>query len=160
MKTISLLNSLPWMKPRFITTNPKPKNNQSRGSTHHLWPPKKPRSFFPLASSWPLFSGITYQGVMLIEYLQKGHTVTGQHYSGQLKRLREAIKKGQESSQEESSSTKTMHQLKPLWLQWQQFTIVDLNLSLIHLICRSGPLRLSSFPTNEKGQGWSPFCQR
>ena len=33
-----------------------------------------------------------YQGVILIEYLQKGHTVTGQHYSGQLKRLREAIK--------------------------------------------------------------------
>ena len=47
---------------------------------------------------------------MLIEYLQKGHTVTGHHYSGQLKRLREAIKeKGQGSSQEESSSTKTMH---------------------------------------------------
>ena len=34
-----------------------------------------------------------YQGVILIECLQKGHTVTGQHYSGQLKRLREAIKK-------------------------------------------------------------------
>ena len=33
-----------------------------------------------------------YQGVILIEYLQKGHTVTGQHYSRQLKRLREAIK--------------------------------------------------------------------
>lgn len=32
------------------------------------------------------------QGVILIEYLEKGHTVTGQHYSGQLKRLREAIK--------------------------------------------------------------------
>ena len=32
------------------------------------------------------------QGVILIEYLQKGHTMTGQHYSIQLKRLREAIK--------------------------------------------------------------------
>ena len=32
-----------------------------------------------------------YQGAILIEYLQKGHTVTGQHYSGQLKHLREAI---------------------------------------------------------------------
>ena len=32
-----------------------------------------------------------YQGVILIENLQKCHTVTGQHYSGQLKRLREAI---------------------------------------------------------------------
>ena len=32
------------------------------------------------------------QGVILIEYLQKGHTVTGQHYSAQLKRLREVIK--------------------------------------------------------------------
>ena len=29
---------------------------------------------------------------MQIEYLPKGHTVTGHHYSGQLKRLREAIK--------------------------------------------------------------------
>ena len=34
-----------------------------------------------------------YQGVILIEYLQKGHKVTKQHYSEQLKHLREAIKK-------------------------------------------------------------------
>ena len=33
------------------------------------------------------------QGVILIECLQKGHTVTLQHYSGQLKHLQEVIKK-------------------------------------------------------------------
>ena len=34
-----------------------------------------------------------FQGVIMIEYLQKGHTVAGQHFSGKLKRLREVIKK-------------------------------------------------------------------
>ena len=73
---------------------------------------------------------------MLIKYLQKGHTVTGHHYSGQLKCLREAIKKkDQESSQEESSSTKTMHQLTPPWFFMSTIHDCGFELATIHLTC-------------------------
>ena len=92
---------------------------------------------------------------MLIKYLQKGHTVTGHHYSGQLKRLREAIiEKGQGSSQKESSSPRQCTSSHLRGFSWQQFTIVDLNLPPSTLVARPGPLRLSSFPTNKKSLGW------
>ena len=59
IKTISLLDSLLWMKLGFITTNSKPKNNQSNGGAHHLRPQRRPRSFLQLERSWPLFSEIS-----------------------------------------------------------------------------------------------------
>ena len=47
--------------------------------------------------------------------------------------------KGQECSQEESSSTRIMHQPTLQWLPWQRFMIVDSNLYLIHLIRQTWP---------------------
>ena len=49
-------------------------------------------------------------------------------------------KKGQTHSEEESSSTNTMHQSTPHWLSWQQFMIVDSNLSPIHLIIQTSAM--------------------
>ena len=57
-------------------------------------PPRVPKKAKVVRSAGKVMASVfwDYLGVILIEYLQKGHTVTGQHYSGQLKRLREAIK--------------------------------------------------------------------
>ena len=90
---------------------------------------------------------------MLIEYHQKGHTVTGHQYSGQLKRLREAIK---EKRPRKLTRGILFHQDNaPV-----HTSVVFENSPPSTLFARPSPLRLSSFPTNEKILGWLPFCQR
>ena len=65
--------------------------------------------------------------------------MTGQHYSGQLKRQREAVKEKM--------------------LPWQQFTIADLNLYPIHLIRQTRPFpTFLSFSASEKALAGRHFA--
>ena len=96
------------------------------------------------------------QGIILIEYLQKGHTVTGQHYSGQMKRLREVIKekkprmltKGAFFHQDNAPAHTSLVAMA---------TIHDCSPSTT--FSRPGPLDFHLFPPIKKSFGWLPFCQ-
>lgn len=65
---------------------------QSKQWKHTSSPTPKKAKVIPSAGKVMASVFWDSQGVILIEYLQQGQTVTGQYYSGQLRRLREAIK--------------------------------------------------------------------
>ena len=71
------------------------------------------------------------EGVLLVDYLDKGHTITGAYYSDLLRQLRETIKQIRRGK---CSSTRKMHRLThPQW-QWLLPRNVDSNLSNTHPI--------------------------
>ena len=70
------------------------------------------------------------EGMLLVDYQDKAHTITGAYYAD----LLTASRFGVESWQVECSSTRTMHQLTcPQW-QWLLSTNVDSNFSKTHPI--------------------------
>ena len=101
-----------------------------------------------------------FQDVILIKYFEKGHTVTKQHYSGQMKNLQKVI----------TEKRPGMHTRGILFHQdnapthtsvFAVATIydVDLNLFPIHLICQAWPPLTSIFFPKLKTLGLLPFCQ-
>ena len=81
---------------------------------------------------------LNYQAIILIEYLQKGHRETGQHYSRQLKRLREPIK---EKRQRKLTKGILFHQdIAPAHTSMVAMTTIHdcgFELTPIHFICQT-----------------------
>jgi len=59
------------------------------------------------------------EGILFIDYLEKGKTITGEYYSNLLTRLDEKIreKKTRFAKKRKSSSIKTMHRPTKVFLQ-------------------------------------------
>ena len=137
MGAIFLVDSPLWTKSGFIATNHKPKNNQSSGTTRHLRPQRRSRSFLQWAMPWSHFSGIPrVPHRSFSEFLPW----EGPHNDWTTFSLiiwnvyaKQSRKRGQKWPQEEFSSAMTMPQDTPQWLSWQHFVIVDSNLFRIPL---------------------------
>ena len=73
-------------------------------------------------------------GVIFIDYLQKGKTITGAYYAALLNRLKaEIAEKRPHLQKKKSCSTKIMRRLTPQRLPWQKSTNYGLNCLITHL---------------------------
>ena len=70
--------------------DPETKRQSQQWKHMHSPPPVKCRK---IASAGKVMASVFWDcdGVVMIEYLEKGHTVTGQYYAQQLERLKQAI---------------------------------------------------------------------
>jgi len=59
----------------------------------HPWSPP-PKKFKTVPSSGKVMASVFWdaEGVIMIDYLKKGHTINGEHYANQLRKLRQEIK--------------------------------------------------------------------
>ena len=83
---ISFRDWCPWMKPGYITTAQRQSNNQwSDGIAAHHAPPQ-PKNFLMKKSAGKVLALIflDQDGILLIDYLPKGHTINAEYYSSLL----------------------------------------------------------------------------
>ncbi|UYV63007.1 hypothetical protein LAZ67_2002824 [Cordylochernes scorpioides] len=86
-----LIDLLPWMRPEPITLHQSPSNNPCNGDTPVPLPPRKPKQFHQQGRLWCLVFWDS-EGILLLDFLNKGQTITSNYYENLVKKLREAIK--------------------------------------------------------------------
>ena len=111
---------------------------QSKKWKHPGSPPPKKANTVPSAEKVMVSVFWDADGILLIDYLQKGQTINGTYYASLLTQLREKLKlSAAESSLKVCCSIRKMLLFTSLSLPWLPFTIVALNwlsINLIHLI--------------------------
>jgi len=81
--------------------------------------PKKTRS---VPSAAKVMASVFWdaEGILFIDYLQKGKTITGEYYSNLLTRLdKKFVRKDPVCKREKSSFIRTMHLPKKVFWQWK-----------------------------------------
>jgi len=88
IKLILCVGLLLWMKLGFTITNQNPNSSQNSGQK-----PAVPKKIKSIPSARKFMASVFWdaEGILFIDYLEKGKTITGEYYSNLLTRLDEKI---------------------------------------------------------------------